>query len=142
VSYHKRNRHAPRAMAESSFDEFELALRRQKPGRRDNGQRDHKAMQLCRQVERAIALALAGECHDDVLRDLTVETVEPASGTAQLVVRLRVPPALDLADVLQRLDHHAPRLRFIVAGAICRKRAPALTFICLPATLTEGGGNA
>jgi ribosome-binding factor A len=93
-------------------------------------------MQLCRQVERAVALALAGECHDEVLRELTVETVQPAGGTTQLVVQLRVP------DVLERLDGRAARLRLAVASAISRKRVPTLTLICLPAAPVEGGGHA
>ena len=105
---HKRNRH-PHGAVELSLDEFEAALRGHGAGRREVGRRDHKTMQLCRQVERAIALALAGECCDDVLRDLAVDAVEPAGGTAQLVVRLRVPATLELADVLQRLDQHRRR---------------------------------
>ena len=97
-------------------------------------------MQLCRQVERAIAMALAGECHDDVLRELTVDSVEPAGSAAQLMVRVRVPAGQSLPDVLERLARHGSTLRCIVAAAICRKRVPTLTFICVPAA-AEGGGH-
>jgi hypothetical protein len=105
------------------------------------GRRRHKALQLCRQVERAIAMALAGECDDDVLRELAVDAVEPTGSAAQLIVRLRVPATFSLPDVLQRLDDHAATLRCIVAAAICRKRVPTLMFICLPATQAEGGDH-
>jgi hypothetical protein len=142
VRNHKRDRRARGAAADNSFDQFEAALRVQRSGRHERGRRDQKAMQLCRQVERAVALALAGECHDEVLRELTVETVQPAGGTTQLVVQLRVPARVKLPDVLERLDGRAARLRLAVASAISRKRVPTLTLICLPAAPVEGGGHA
>ena len=95
-------------------------------------------MQLCRQVERAITFALAGECGDDLLRELLVDGVEPMGSASQLLVRLRVPGSLSLADVLPRIEARAATLRCLVADAICRKRVPTLTYICLPA---EGGDH-
>ena len=98
-------------------------------------------MQLCRQVERAIALALAGECDDDVLRELVVDGVEPMGSASQLMVRVRVPADVPLADVLSRVEAHTVKLRCLVARAICRKRVPTLTFICLPGVPVEGGDH-
>ena len=139
MRHHNRNRRAQRA-AQSQFDLFESALTGQSPreSRGEDAGRQHKAMQLSRQVERAITMALAGECNDDILRELTVDAVEPAGASSQLIVRLRIPPALALPDVLERLDRHAATLRCIVAAAICRKRVPTLTFICVPTELQGG----
>ena len=95
--------------------------------------RAFKAQQLCRQVERALSLALAGECGDDVLRDLCVHDVTPADDGNHLIVRLSVPASLSLADVLERLERSRPRLRALVAQAITRKRVPELSFIPVPA---------
>src|SRR5437660_11636997 len=47
---------------------------RREPPRRTN----RKALQLCRQVERTLGFVLAGECGDDLLRELCVVSVVPA----------------------------------------------------------------
>jgi ribosome-binding factor A len=102
-------------------------FRRRKP--------DHKTMQLCRQAERAIALALAGECDDDVLRGLWVESVMPAPDASRLLVRVVVSGsagvAVTMEVALQRLERAAGLLRAAVAQAVTRKRAPELTFLPL-----------
>jgi len=92
---------------------------------------DRKTQQLCRQVQRALSLALAGECYDDVLRELYVEAVLPAPDASRLLVRVVIPAHVEvaLADVLERLDRARGRLRQLVAEAITRKRAPELDFI-------------
>jgi hypothetical protein len=110
-----------------------------RPPARGRAKADHKTAQLCRQVERAISLALAGECGDDLLRELQLDGVEPMGSASQLLVRLRVPAALALADVLPRIEAQAATLRCLVTRAICRKRVPTLTFICL--SVAEGGGH-
>jgi ribosome-binding factor A len=91
-------------------------------------------LQLCRQAQRAILLALAGECRDDLLRDLYVDSVESIGGGGQLLVRVVVPAHIraTLPEVLQRLSDHAPKLRAAVAQSICRKRAPNLSFAIVP----------
>jgi hypothetical protein len=88
-------------------------------------------------------MALAGECDDDVLRELTVDSVEPIGSAAELLVRVRVPASIGVsaADVLARLEAHSARLRHLVTRAVCRKRTPTLSFVLLPAECPprEGG---
>jgi ribosome-binding factor A len=89
-----------------------------------------KTAQLCRQVFRAVSLALE-ECGDDVLRELSVVDVEPAPDASRLLVRVSVPVAggeLALPEVLARLGRAGGFLRRQVAAAITRKRAPELMF--------------
>jgi len=100
--------------------------------------RDHKTAQLCRQVFRAVSLALA-ECADDVLRELIVHDVEPAPDASRLLVRVGFSAAVatdvtGVADVLGRLGQASGFLRREVATAITRKRAPELLF-----TFAAGG---
>lgn len=94
---------------------------------------DRKTLQLCKQVERALSLALAGE-RDDILRDLMVDAVEPMGSASQLLVRVLVPVSLDVPviEVIARLDEASTRLRVEVAQSICRKRTPSLSFIAVP----------
>ena len=89
---------------------------------------DHKAMQVCRAAQRALNLALGGECDDDVLRSLYVESVVPAPDASRLLV---VPRDIDAAieDVLARLERVHGLLRTAVARAVTRKRAPELSFL-------------
>jgi ribosome-binding factor A len=82
-------------------------------------------------VAEALASVLAGDCGDDVLRNLQVVTVEPAPDASRLRVTVRVEPPSETIrpfQVLERLEHAAGRLRCEVAAAITRKRAPALAF--------------
>jgi hypothetical protein len=105
--------------------------------------RDRKTLQLCRQVQRALSLALAGECADGLLRDASVEGVEPLGGAGQLLVRVTVPPGAGGApgEVSARLAALAPRLRAVVAGEICRKRVPMLAFVVVPTLFPAGTGE-
>jgi hypothetical protein len=99
-------------------------------------------MQLCRQAQRALSLAPAGECGDDVLRSLYVDSVLPAPDATQLLVRLVIPStARDVRadDILARLDRVHGLLRHAVAEAITRKRAPELSFIIVPEGAGAGG---
>ena len=109
--------------------------------------RDRKTLQLCRQVQRALALALGGECADEVLRDVYVESVEPMGGPGQLRVNVVIPGKVHAApmEVMERLADHTPRLRAAVAREICRKRVPNLSFVVMPPYAPgfgqEGGGH-
>jgi hypothetical protein len=124
---------------------FEAALLgEQESGRKAfDPRRDRKTLQLCRQVQRALTLALGGECDDKVLRDVYVESVEPMGGASQLLVRVAVPIRTGFCamDVLARLNDRSAKLRALVAQSICRKRAPGLSFIAVPAGMEapEGG---
>ena len=109
--------------------------------RTENRKHEHKARQLCRQVQRALNLSL-GDCGDDVLRDLYVADVTPTLGSSHLVVHVNVPSGVDVPDVLARLDRVSGLLRAEVARAITRKRAPELTFVPAyagPASFDEEG---
>src|SRR5688572_13035902 len=87
-----------------------------------------KALQLCRQIERALSLAL-DDCQDDLLRDLLVESVVPAPTSRRLLVTVS---AANLgnsqAELIGRLNTATPWIRSEIAAAICRKRVPELTF--------------
>ena len=129
---------APSASAQSDFER--ALLGNDEPEQKSfDPRRDHKTLQLCEQVRRALSLALAGECGDEVLRDVYVESVEPMGGVTQLLVRVAISAhvALPSWDVLARLNDRSPKLRTIVAQSICRKRTPSLSFIIVPAG--EGG---
>jgi ribosome-binding factor A len=91
--------------------------------------RDHKTDQLCRQVERRLAIVFAGEVDDPILRDVAVDRVVP-DPTGGLLV-LVTPPARDGPSplaVLERLAAAQGWLRSEIASAIHRKRTPRLSF--------------
>jgi ribosome-binding factor A len=91
------------------------------------GQR--KAQQVCRQVQRALNLALADRSANDGLNELFVEEVTPAPDCGHLLVHVVIPADRSVADALSGLRRDAPRLRSEVAMAITRKRAPELSFV-------------
>jgi ribosome-binding factor A len=86
---------------------------------------NRKALQLCRQVERALSVALEG----DILRDLAVQSVVPAPDSSRLLVTFahhgRPIPVTAILAALR--DAHA-NLRGAVAAAIHRKKTPELAF--------------
>jgi hypothetical protein len=86
--------------------------------------RQHKARQLCRQVQCTLSLTLAGDCADTVLSELYVIDVVPAAGSSRLLVYVQVPTHIPVADALDKLDRATPRLRAAVTRAITRRRAP------------------
>jgi len=111
--------------------------------RRQRGGR--KALQLCRQVQKALTYALSG-CGDDVVMELYVESVEPAPNDKRLLVTVspidaNPSSAPEPADVLSRLQYVTPYLREEVAASIHRKRVPELLFQYLPGLPLEDPGN-
>ena len=94
---------------------------------------NRKALQLSGQIARTLSLVLA-ECGDDVLRELAVESVQPAPTSARLLVTLSAPESTDEATVLRRVERAGGLLRREVAAAINRRKTPELTF-----RLTKGG---
>jgi hypothetical protein len=125
---HRRAGGARRGSAPA--DLFEAALLGESPSERkpfDAGS-DRKTLQLCRQVERAVALGLAGQ-PDDPLRDLIVDGVSPMGSPGHLLVRVIVPADVPVHEIMTRLEARTPALRAEVAASICRKRVPALSFI-------------
>lgn len=102
-------------------------LRQGRSGRKTQ----RKTRQLCGQVAEALGAVLAGDCGDDVLRDLQVVAVVPAPDPSRLLVTVRVQPPSESVTpslVLEHLARASGRLRCEVAGAITRKRAPVLVY--------------
>jgi ribosome-binding factor A len=118
--------------------EFAQALGGGTSGRLSSGrQAERKARQFCRQVQRALNLALADRHRDDGLNDLFVADVSPAPDCGHLLVHVVIPAERPVNEALGALRRDAPRLRSEVALAITRKRAPELSFVpALP-----GGGE-
>jgi ribosome-binding factor A len=124
-----RNRR-PRGSSDFVDPEFALALGGSTSDRLSSGRQvERKARQLCRQVQRALNLALADRRSDDGLNDLFVEHVSPAPDCGHLLVHVIVPADRPVDDALSALRRDAPRLRSEVAMAISRKRAPELSFV-------------
>ena len=97
-------------------------------GRRAN---PRKTMQLCAQVRRALDLALMGEVHDEVLQDLSVDSVEPTADDARLLVVFgagEFAGAHEKGEVMARLDGMRSLLVEAVAEAISRRKVPEMAF--------------
>jgi ribosome-binding factor A len=124
-----------RSRTQSEDDLFELALRGdgESLSKPFDSRADRKTLQLCRQVQRALMLALAGECGDDLLRDVLVDAVVPAGGAGHLLVQVNVPRDASATEVVARLNNRVGQLRAAVAASISRKRTPMLSFIAVPA---------
>ena len=92
---------------------------------------DRKVRQLCSQVADTLNQVLSGECGDELLRGLQIVAVDPAPDATQLVVTVRAGlpgEVLDPGEVSTRLVNKMGKLRYEVAAAITRKRAPKLLF--------------
>ena len=113
------------------------------PRRRFDARSDRKTLQLCRQVQRALSLSLAGDGGDELLQSLYVQSVQPLGSAGQLAVAVVLPPeaGANAGYVLARLAAHTPRLRAAVAREITRKRVPNLSFIVLPPDEPKGGNH-
>ena len=99
-------------------------------------QAQRKTWQFCRQVERALNLALAETNSSDEIAGIVVDQVSPAPDCGRLLVHVLIPADRPVADAIDALCRETPRLRSEVASAITRKRAPELVFV--PA-IPEGG---
>ena len=123
-----RNRR-PKGSADFVDPEFAQALGGGSSDRLSSGRQvERKARQFCRQVQRALNLALADR-HNDGLNDLFVEDVSPAPDCGHLLVHVVIPADRPMNEALGALRRDAPRLRSEVAMAITRKRAPELSFV-------------
>ena len=124
-----RNRR-PKGSASLVDQEFVQALHEGTSDRLSSGrQAERKTRQFCRQVQRALNLALADQCADGGLHDLFVDEVTPAPDCGHLLIHVVIPSGTTAADALQALRLDASRLRSEVAMAITRKRAPELSFV-------------
>jgi ribosome-binding factor A len=113
----------------SVHSDFADALERGRRSAHRHNKPDHHTLALCRQVQRTLALALSGECDDDLLREGQVVDVQPAAGPKRLLVRVAIGPETSVVEFMQRIESATPRLRAIVAQAITRKRVPELLFV-------------
>ncbi len=99
--------------------------------RRSPGRSNRKTMQLCRQVSHTLSYVLSGECDDDALRSLYVESVDPAPDSSRLLVTVAL---LDNDDttptevILNKLAAVSGKLRSEVASSINRRKTPELVF--------------
>lgn len=88
-------------------------------------------LQLCRQVERAAAVTLAGECEEEELLGAAVAAVEPAPDAGRLRVTVVLAPGRG-PDCLERgraaLFSRAAAFRREVARSVHRKRVPEIVF--------------
>ena len=90
-----------------------------------------KLQQLCKQVERAASVTLAGECASDVLVGAAVVSAEPAPDASRLRVTVVLAPGRSMEDAVRaiaELRRAAPAFRREAARSIHRKRVPDLTF--------------
>jgi ribosome-binding factor A len=90
-----------------------------------------KVRQLCKQVERAAASTLSGECGSEVLLGAAVVSAEPAPDAARLRVLVLLAPGKGVEDAelaLASLRLAAPAFRQEIARSIHRKRVPEIAF--------------
>ena len=97
-----------------------------------------KTQQFCRQVQRALNLALAEQMDAALDCDLFVEDVLPAPDCGHLLVLIAIADGKSVVDAMHAIRSDAARLRAEVAMAIARKRAPLLSFVPVS---PEGGSN-
>jgi ribosome-binding factor A len=130
-----------RSSKDSQFidSEFAEALCERESGSLSaHGQVQRKVRQFCRQVERALNLALADHNTVEDISGLFVDEVSPAPDCGRLLVHVLIPAGRPVTDAINALRREAPRLRSEVAATITRKRAPELAFI--PA-VPDGGDD-
>ena len=124
-----RNRR-PKRFADDVDREFAQALVGHLPDNLSSGKHvERKTRQFCRQVERALNLALAERSTEDDLNEVFVDAVAPAPHCGHLLVHVIIPASRPVNEALSALRREAPRLRSEVAAAIARKRAPELSFV-------------
>jgi len=97
-----------------------------------------KTQQFCRQVQRALNLALASSDSQLQGYEIFVDEVSPAPDCGHLLAHIVVSEGCPISDAMTWLRQNRPRLRTEVAMSIARKRAPELAFV--PA-FTAGGEN-
>lgn len=119
-------KHKFRSQAEYSADaDFQEALYENDSARRSaDRQAQRKTWQFCKQVQRALNLALC-----DLGSGLFVEGVSPAPDCGRLLVHVLMAPGAEVEAAMADLRDNTSRLRAEVARAITRKRAPELAFV-------------
>jgi ribosome-binding factor A len=94
-----------------------------------------KALQLCKQVARAVSVTLASEWLDDALDGACVASVDPAPDASRLRVVVVMAPGRE-PDAIGRaraaLQAASAEFRAEVARSIHRKRTPEVVFDVRP----------
>jgi ribosome-binding factor A len=125
--------------AESVDEDFAEILFGEKDNNRSGSrQAQRKAQQFCRQVQRALNLAIADSGVADIGCDVFVDEVSPGPDCGHLLVHIVVQDGFSVADAMSALRRDASRLRSAVAMAVTRKRAPELSFVPV---FFEGGND-
>ena len=107
------------------------------------GGESRKLLQLAAQIRRSLETTLVGECPDEVLQNISVESVEPAPGNRMLVTLMVHPPgdALPKDEVLRRLDAARALLVHRVVEDVHRRAIPELSFWLVRAPTPETPSN-
>jgi ribosome-binding factor A len=133
VKWQKRRNRA----AESVDPEFAEALLGNSSERSSSDRKVlRKTQQFCRQVQRALNLALASGDSQLQGYEIFVEEVSPAPDCGHLLAHVVVSEGHLISEAMAWLRQNQPRLRSEVAMSIARKRAPELAFV--PAFLSGG----
>ena len=118
------------------------AYRRRRPsGPGTHGRPERKVCQLCRQVAETLDEVLA-DCGDGVLRGLRVASVVPYPNASRLLVTVapvdgRMAPDAGPKVVMEHLERASGHLRYEIATAVTRKRAPLLVYWLAEPVLAE-----
>jgi ribosome-binding factor A len=127
VSFEKRRRprspHTDEVYPENDAARFFFDL--------ESTRSSHRDRSLCRQAQEALLLALAEATADPRLDGAWIASVDPAPGSARLIVSVvlsKTASTIDAKVALAALDEMKPWLRSEVARAIHRKRVPELAF--------------
>ncbi len=126
------------SLGEEDGEDPHLAKRRRAHSKRSassaapSGRPERKVCQLCRQVALTLDEVLA-DCGDAVLRGLRVATVSPYPNASRLLVTVapvggRLTPDAGPTVVLEHLERASGHLRYEIAAAVTRKRAPLLHY--------------
>jgi ribosome-binding factor A len=133
VKWQKRRNRA----AKSVDPEFAEAILGNSPERSSTDRKVlRKTQQFCRQVQRALNLALASSDPQLQAYEIFVEEVSPAPDCGHLLAHIVVSGSCSISEAMSCLRQNKPRLRTEVAMSIARKRAPELAFV--PAFMAGG----
>jgi ribosome-binding factor A len=94
---------------------------------------NRKALQLCSQIARTLALVL-NDTSDTILQNLLVESVVPYPTSVRLLVTVApvVREGVDESRIAEHLEANRARLRCEVASAVHRRKVPDLCFRIAP----------
>jgi ribosome-binding factor A len=121
----RRKRRFDRPLAESLGPDDGIDPRDWRRGEGPRPVRNRKALQLCRQVEHALQLAIAG-FRDPILIEADIVRVQPYPDSGRILVT--VASDAEPGTVNDRLAAASARLRQDVAAAIYRRKTPELVF--------------